>query len=345
MTVRHRSENTISADDDLDLLQTLLEKLPQPRNDPRHPLEEQRSQVLLQTLLGTPAPMRDARPHPIVLHALDQQPGQVLGNYLSPTRFDTLLGISQRFLAAASLLVLGYWFIDGPIRDWAHVRQPALGASLPGATPVGANIGSASLHTEFTLPYALPETDRPTNGEDFIAPQQRTTDLQTDRSEAQPAQNDDFAAPGRIAIPARVAQVAAQPTHLLIPSITVDTPVVETFVVDGEWQVADYAAGYLHETGLPGDRGNMVIGGHLGLRGGVFRDLASLVPGADIYVDAAGWRYQYRVRESKSVWPNQTEVLYPTEKPTLTLLTCTNWDTQRLIVVADIVAAKPLPST
>jgi sortase A len=107
--------------------------------------------------------------------------------------------------------------------------------------------------------------------------------------------------------------------------------------------VAEYAAGYLHGSGLPGDPGNMALAGHAGLFGGVFRDLGGLAAGDEVLVDAAGWRYSYRVRESKAVWPDQIEVLDPTPTATLTLLTCTNWDMQRLIVVADLVAAKPLP--
>ena len=133
-----------------------------------------------------------------------------------------------------------------------------------------------------------------------------------------------------------------EPTHLIIPSIGVDTPVVEVFVVDGEWQTAEYAAGYMHGSALAGEAGNMAISGHLGLRGGVFANLAALQPGADIYVDAAGWRYHYLMRNSQVVWPTQVEVLYPEETPTLTLLTCTNWDTQRLVVTADLMEARPL---
>ena len=96
------------------------------------------------------------------------------------------------------------------------------------------------------------------------------------------------------------------------------------------------AAGYLHDTALPGS-GNTVLAGHAGIRGAVFRDLGALVYNDDIYLDAAGWRYHYRVRDAKSVWPNQVEVLDATPRPVLTLMTCTNWDTQRLVVVAALI--------
>ena len=145
-----------------------------------------------------------------------------------------------------------------------------------------------------------------------------------------------------VSTPRSAADRAALPAYLRVPSIRVDTPVEEVFVVDDEWQVAEYAAGYLHGTGLPGSPGNVVIAGHAGLRGGVFRKLDSLANGADIFVDAGGWRYHYRVRESRSVAPTQLDVLDPTSGATLTLLTCTDWDTQRLIVTADLVESQPL---
>ena len=145
-----------------------------------------------------------------------------------------------------------------------------------------------------------------------------------------------------VTTPRSDADMAALPAYLRVPSLRVDTPVKEVFVVDDEWQVAEYAAGYLHGTGLPGSPGNMVIAGHAGLRGGVFRKLGSIADGADIFVDAGGWRYRYRVRESKAVAPTQLDVLDPTSGATLTLLTCTDWDTQRLIVTADLVESKPL---
>jgi len=120
-----------------------------------------------------------------------------------------------------------------------------------------------------------------------------------------------------------------------------DTPVVEVFLQDNVWQVADDAAGYHHGTGLPG-AGNVVMAGHKGVRGAVFARLEALTPGHDIFVTAADTRYHYRVRETRRVWPSQVEVMYPTPSPTLTLLTCTNWDLQRFVVVADLVESVPL---
>lgn len=140
-----------------------------------------------------------------------------------------------------------------------------------------------------------------------------------------------------------VAVVQPQPQRLRIPSIGVDTPVQEVFVVDGAWQVAEFAAGYHYSSALPGTNGNTVMAGHAGLHGAVFARLGAINLTDLISVEAGGWVYTYHVREIKSVWPTQVEVMAPTDTPVLTLITCTAWDTQRLVVVADQVDARPIP--
>ena len=144
-----------------------------------------------------------------------------------------------------------------------------------------------------------------------------------------------------IARPAVPNTASARPTRLIIPALGLDVPIKEVFIVDDTWEIAEYAAGYLNGSGLPGVPGNLAMSGHAGLYGAVFASLGALNPGDDIYVDAAGVRYHYRLRTSSAVWPNQIDVLDSTETPTMTLITCTNWDTQRLVATADFVDAGP----
>lgn len=124
------------------------------------------------------------------------------------------------------------------------------------------------------------------------------------------------------------------PTRLIIPAIELDTPVKEVTIENGVWQVAEYAAGYHRGTARPGTVGNTVISGHKGLYGGVFARLEELRPGDEIFLYAGPHLYRYIVEEKKSVWPHQVEVMAQTARPILTLITCTAYDTQRLIVVA-----------
>jgi len=284
-------------------------------------LPEDDSSDLLAALLGAPAAPSEARRPPIGLRSTPELQRQALRGFRLRTWVDTWLQYGERLLLVLALLVFGYWVVDGPVRDWLHEQEPSV-SSAPVAAAAIARAPAAS--------PAKPRTDTiiPLPSENVV-------------SASAPAV-DDFMAPRQGAVSGPLA-VAPQPTHLAIPSIQLDTPVKEVFVVDGAWEVADYAAGYLHDTGLPGS-GNTVLAGHAGLRGAVFRDLGSLATNDDIYLDAAGWRYHYRVRDSKSVWPNQVEVLDQTPMPVLTLMTCTNWDTQRLVVVADLIDSKPIPS-
>lgn len=126
----------------------------------------------------------------------------------------------------------------------------------------------------------------------------------------------------------------AAPTRLVIPSIQLDTPVVEVTIVDGVWETAAYAAGYHRGTARPGTVGNTVISGHKGLDGAVFMRLEEVDIGDEVLLQAGQRLYRYVVAEKKSVWPQQVEVMAQTSRPILTLITCTAFDTQRLVVVA-----------
>ena len=285
------------------------------------PIPEDNPRELLAALLGAPAAPSETRRPPIALRSMPELRRQALRGFQLRTWVDTWLQHGERLLLVLALLVFGYWFADGPLRDWLHEQEPSV-ASAPvvAAMAVPSAASPAKLRADKIVP--LPSVNL--NSASAPAPAL-----------------DDFMAPrqGTVAEP---LAVAPQPNHLSIPSIQLDTPVKEVFVVDGAWEVADYAAGYLHDTGLPGS-GNTVLAGHAGMRGAVFRNLGALIANNDIYLDAAGWRYHYRVRDSKSVWPNQVEVLDSTPTSVLTLMTCTNWDTQRLVVVADLIDSKPIP--
>lgn len=284
---------------------------------------DQAARDLLQALIETPPAPAPGRLAPIALRSAHEQRRYALRGFLLRNWFDTLLRHAEHVVILVALIVFGYWLFDGPIRDWLHDWQAP-------AASVAAAIGTAQ-------PPARPATPQARLSQAKLLPYETL-------SAAQPAPADEFIAPRQGAAAAPIP-TAPQPTRLLIPAIGLDTPVKEVFVVDGVWEVADYAAGYLHGTGLPGDKGNAVLAGHAGLRGAVFRDLGALAAGNDIFVDAAGWRFHYRIRETKNVMPTQIEVLDSTPTATLTLMTCTNWDTQRLVVVADLLDSKPSPRT
>ncbi len=272
-----------------------------------HPSHTPPEHDLLRTLLDAPPDRAPASLAPASLRSVEVQRDHALRGFLRRTWIDRGLRHAEGILMLAALTIFGYWVYDGPIRDWMYVQQqPAAVSAAPAQRSLAARLPSISSTNQVPLPL------------------------------------DEEMTPRRVGPPAPVA-TSPQPTRLIAPSIGLDTPVNEMFVVDGVWQVAEYAAGYLNGTALPGDPGNTALAGHAGLRGGVFRDLGQLQPGDEILLDAGGWRFRYRVRSMETVWPTQVEVLDPTPTQVLTLLTCTNWDTQRLVVVADLLDSRPTP--
>jgi len=97
--------------------------------------------------------------------------------------------------------------------------------------------------------------------------------------------------------------------------------------LDSEWVVLEGAdrdelkrgPGHLIDTAMPGSRGNCVIAGH---RDTQFRILRNVKIGEEISVETGGRTYRYRVIDRQVVAPTDTRSLDPTEKPTLTLVTC-----------------------
>ncbi|MGQ9876772.1 MAG: sortase [Chloroflexus sp.] len=277
------------------------------------PVQRTGDNDLLQHLLLNDLPARRDPFRPLRLRSRDAYREEALRGFLLRNWVDRALLIAEILLFATMVIVFAYWFIDGYGRDWWRAwpgeSRPAE-MNIPPSAPVAPPAAAPHLPA---LPFTNPSLA--VEPADYLAPQ----------TSVKPLPKTD-----------------PRPQRLRIPSIQLDTPVYEVFVVDGAWQVAEYAAGYHHGTALPGTTGNTVLAGHAGLRGAVFRDLPALRAGDEIFLEAGGWVYRYRVRELRNVWPTQVEVMDPTPTPVLTLITCTNWDTQRLVVIADLVDSRPL---
>ena len=79
------------------------------------------------------------------------------------------------------------------------------------------------------------------------------------------------------------------------------------------------AVGRIPESADPGQKGNIVLGGH---RDTFFRPLRGIRDGDTIELVTPEGRYHYSVEWTEVVNPTQTEVLKPTREPSLTLVTC-----------------------
>jgi LPXTG-site transpeptidase (sortase) family protein len=154
------------------------------------------------------------------------------------------------------------------------------------------------------------------------------------------------------------AQAAITPTvtRVAIPSIGVDSKVVEVgWDVEQKgdqqvaiWQVAKYAVGQHRGSANPGESGNIVLAGHVGGYGKVFKDLFYVKPGDSITLYSNGQQYLYTVQErllvtEEGVSPEQhaanAQLIAPTDHEVVTLVTC--WPpsgrdkyTQRVVVQA-----------
>jgi LPXTG-site transpeptidase (sortase) family protein len=127
--------------------------------------------------------------------------------------------------------------------------------------------------------------------------------------------------------------------RLVIPAIKVDSKVIEvgweTIEENGQpisvWQVAEYAVGQHRGSANPGEGENIVLAGHVGGYGRVFKDLFYLKPGDEVIVYSRGQPYRYTVVErivvdEEGVSPEQrlanARYIAPTGYEVVTMITC-----------------------
>ena len=152
---------------------------------------------------------------------------------------------------------------------------------------------------------------------------------------------------------------------LIIPKINVNVPVDYTATPDNASQMKAMNNGVAYfgipgANSKPGQIGNTPIAGHssndiidAGNYKFIFARLDALTNGDTIYLNYEGKRYVYTVTKKEVVKPSEVgKLVYETDKPILTLITCTPLGTSlnRLLVTAEQVSpspsdAQPAPST
>lgn len=135
------------------------------------------------------------------------------------------------------------------------------------------------------------------------------------------------------------AEWVATVERLVIPAIGVDFKVIEvgweTIEENGQlisvWQVAEYAVGQHRGSANPGEGDNIVLAGHVGGYGRVFKDLFYLKPGDEVIVYSRGQPYRYLVSErivvdEEGAPPEQrlanARYIAPTGYEVVTMVTC-----------------------
>lgn len=116
--------------------------------------------------------------------------------------------------------------------------------------------------------------------------------------------------------------------RLYIPKIDINLP-----YASGGAETMEHGAWWRKpENGNPKDGGNFVLSAHrfiMGLtpqqtlRKSPFYNIDKLAVGDEIIIDYEGVRYAYTIREKLSVKPEATEIEQRTDRPQLTLYSCT----------------------
>lgn len=155
--------------------------------------------------------------------------------------------------------------------------------------------------------------------------------------------------------------VAVSPDpKLIIPKINVDVPVNYNVTpdYDSQMKAMENGVAYFGIPGAdskPGQIGNTVLSGHssndvidTGDYKFIFARLDHLENGDTIYVNYNSKRYTYTVTKKEVVKPTEvSKLVYQTDKPILTLITCTPLGTSlnRLLVTAEQVSPNPKDAT
>lgn len=118
-----------------------------------------------------------------------------------------------------------------------------------------------------------------------------------------------------------------------IPSLGVKAPLTE----GEEERLLKYSVGRIEKSAMPGETGNLVIGGHRNaIYSSFFKDLHKLVEGDLIHVKTLEGEYTYEVSKTDTVKPQEVWVMKKTDTPTITLITCTVGGKERTVVFGDL---------
>lgn len=222
--------------------------------------------------------------------------------------------LSQALLVVEVAAVLGLAFVllsgVGALRTLNQEVALALAGPTPTATPLITAVVLPSGHTPPTSPggAAPNEAEIPANLRPLV----------------QSLRQVPLPTPG-----------PEQARAIFIPALWNDpAPVVQG---DG-WEQLKKGVGQHVGSANPGDRGNMVVSAHNDIFGELFRHLDQLKPGDEVTVSTATRQWEYRVTGVQIVEPTDVSVMGPTERPTLTLISCYPYlvDNQRIVVFAEL---------
>jgi sortase A len=162
--------------------------------------------------------------------------------------------------------------------------------------------------------------------------------------------------PQNIVIDPSGGNVVSQDSRLIIPKINVDVPAIYDVSSAYDAQMSAMEKGVAHfaipgASSHPGEIGNTVLSGHSsndlfdpGEYKFIFAQLEKLNTSDTVYANYKGVRYTYVVTKKEVVLPTEVnKLVYSTNKPVMTLITCTPLGTaqKRLLITAEQVSPDP----
>jgi len=138
--------------------------------------------------------------------------------------------------------------------------------------------------------------------------------------------------------PALTAEIKEEeiPQRIIIPQIKLDLTITPAKIVNNHWQTSEEGASYLLGSGIPGQKGNVIIYGHN--KSLLLGPIRWLKEGEEIkIINRQGEEYIYSIIQTKTVTPEAVAILAPSEDAILTLYTCTGFfDRERWVIVAQL---------
>lgn len=213
----------------------------------------------------------------------------------------------------------------------AALAVTACGGSEPESTATTLAPTTTEATTTTVAPTTTEATTTTSTSTSTLPPIGSTTVFATSTT-LEPQETEPVAPP----VDAYASEPVIEMGTISIPKIDVSMTMYEGI----RMTTLDYGPGHWPGTALPGQAGNVVVGGHRTSKHAVFRHVDQLVAGDEIIFDDDRGRHVYRVDRVEIVDPTAVWIVNPTETPTVTLFAChpPGSTRQRIVVFADLVS-------
>jgi sortase A len=203
--------------------------------------------------------------------------------------------------------------------------------SLPMITSAG---GAPTIATTTLAPSASPPSAPPTSATASAVPAATATPstpstLPAELPTPAPPPADPNGSEGKL-----------QVGSIEIPKINISKPMFEGVTLT----TLDRGPGHWPGTAMPGDVGNVVIGGHRVSHDKPFRNIDKLDVGDDVFFTTDAGRFDYKVVSTEIVTPDAIRIVDQTPERTATLFACTPpGSTKYRIVIHLALSEEPVP--